>query len=430
MLKSQLLVWLTIIPLLWSAGCSAAMNTGGPDSAANQNSADKPVKLRIGWWGSRERHDATLKILALYTKKHPNVTFEPEYSAFDGYADKLATQAAAKNAPDIIQMDASWLADYNARGYLADLSGVNTKDVESGLLKEGQYAGKQTAMPLGKNAWGLIYDKDTLHKLGFDMPEAGITWDQFFKLAKEIKMKLDKGHFVLADFTNNREMYTSYQLSKGLDYPVTPDGRFNFNKDLWLEWVNTFDELRKAGVVPPADIAVGDKDIDAKQDLLVTGKIIFKAAHAAQVSSWDTLKPGSIGVYTIPTDKQGGGWLKATFFFSVIQESKHKQEAIRFIDWFINDPEAAAISGTTRGVPVSDKIVSQLEPRFTDADRLTIEMIDKASARALHFNPGAKGWINFDTKQYKMIAESIMFGKTTPEQGFEELKQTAAAYQK
>ncbi|MDF2961285.1 MAG: transporter substrate-binding protein [Paenibacillus sp.] len=431
MVKTLLLAALTFLIGLFTAGCGPDTNpysqrqTESPDRIH-----DKPVKLRISWWGSRERHDATLKILALYTKKNPNVTFEPEYSAFDGYADKLATQAAAKNAADIIQMDASWLADWNARGYLANLTGIRTEDIESGLLESGQYNGKQTAVPLGKNAWGMIYDKDTLEKLGFEMPNNGITWDQFFKLAREIKAKLDEHHYVLADFTNNREMYTSYQLSKGYDYPVSLDGKFNFDRDTWLEWVRTFEDLRKEGVVPPVDIAVGDKDMDLKQDLLVTGKIIFKAAHAAQASSWDSLKPGSIGVYSIPMDKKGGGWLKATFFFSVSQDSLNKVEAMKFIDWFINDPEAGALSGTTRGVPISGKIVSRLQAKLTAADQLTIEMIDKVSVGAQPFNPGAKGWINFDTKEYKSIAESVMFGKLTPEQAFEELKMKAEAYQK
>ncbi|WP_274652028.1 ABC transporter substrate-binding protein [Paenibacillus humicola] len=417
-----------------AAGCGGgAANTGtgstGETQGASGEAAGKPVKLRINWWGSEARHNATLKILDLYTKKNPNVTFEPEYSGFDGYIDKLNTQAAAKNAPDIIQMDASWLADWNARNQLADLSSVNVADIDSGLVEQGKYDGKQTAIPLGKNAWGLIYDKGALDKLGFKLPEGGITWNDYFQLGRDIKAKLDKDHYALQDFTSNREAYTSYQLSKGKGYPVTMDGKFNFDRDTWLEWIKTFNDLRAKGVVPPADLTVADKELDPKLDLLVTGKFLFRAAHAAQASSWDSLKPGSIGVAAMPKDKEHGGWLKATFFFGVSQDSKHKDEAAKFIDWFINDPEAMAISGTTRGVPPSNKILASMEPNFTPADKLTADMISMTAPDAQQFNPGAKGWVNFDSKDYKSVTEAVMFGKMTPEEAFDELTSKAKEYE-
>ncbi|MOA32918.1 putative ABC transporter substrate-binding protein YesO [compost metagenome] len=114
---------------------SACSSGGGVNESTNANKsgnaagtetvkekAADPVKLRIYWWGSQNRHDATQKAMELYTQLNPHVTFEPEYSGWDGYFNKMATMTAAKNMPDIVQMDSFYLEDYAKRGTLAELS--------------------------------------------------------------------------------------------------------------------------------------------------------------------------------------------------------------------------------------------------------------------------------------------------------------------
>ncbi|MCZ8511901.1 extracellular solute-binding protein [Paenibacillus filicis] len=431
--RSTALAGLLLLASL-ASGCSsigvkddAKANSGAANADAKGNNS---IKLRVMWWGSQARHDATLKILDLYTKKNPNITFETEYSGYDGYLDKLTTEAAARNAPDIIQMDAPWLADWNGRSQLADLSsGINTKDVDTNLLETGKYKGKLTAVPLGNNAWGMIYDKSALEKLGVSGPKDGWTWDDYFKILEELKAKMGKGQYPAKDGTNDGTMYSAYQLSKGKGWPITQDGKFNYDRDTWLEWTKKFADLRKKGVVPPPDVQLADKDLDPTQDMLLNNQLIFKGLHAAQVSAYDSLKPNSIGVTAVPRGVQPGGWLKATFYFSVNQDSKYKEESKKFIDWFINDPEVGEIAGTTRGVPIANKIVSQLQPKFNVGDKLTVEMINKTAVASQTFNPGAPGWSDFG-KDEKDIKERLMFEKITPEQSYDELAKAGKKYEK
>ncbi|MCJ8013503.1 extracellular solute-binding protein [Paenibacillus sp. KQZ6P-2] len=432
-LKITSLVIASLVLAITAAGCSSlgVKDEGQPNETTNANATahDKPIKLRIMWWGSQARHDATLKILDLYTKEHPNVTFETQYQGFDGYLDKLTTQAAAKNAPDIIQMDAAWLADWNGRGQLADLSSLNTKDIDPKVLDTGKYNGKLTAVPLGFNAWGMIYDKAALEKLGVAEPKDGYTWDDYFKMVEEIKPKLHKGQYVIKDGTTDTEQYAAFQLSKGKGWPITADGKFNYDKETWLEWTKKFAQLRKEGVVPPPDVQLADKDLDPTADMLVNGNLLFKGLHAAQVSAYDSLKPGAIGVAAMPQGVQAGGWLKATFYFSISQDSQYKEESMKFIDWFINDQKAGEIGGTTRGIPISNNVLEFLKPAFSIGDKLTVEMINKTALNSQVFNPGPPGWADFG-KEAKDIREQLMFEKMTPEQAYDALMKAAKKYEK
>ncbi|MGO4499781.1 ABC transporter substrate-binding protein [Paenibacillus sp. 2RAB27] len=408
-------------------GASAQPSSGAAATAAVDN---KPVKLRIVWWGSQARHDATLKALDAYTKKHPNVTFEPEFSGFDGYADKLATQAAAKNAPDVIQMDPAWLAEYSGRNQLVDLSkGINTADIDKSLVDSGKYKDKLYAIPLGNNATGMLFNKNAVDKLGITPPANGWTWDQYFQFGRDAKAKLEKDKYALMDATSDYTVYSSYQISQGKGYPVTVDGKFNLDKDTYLTYAKKYADLRKEGVVPPPDIATTDKESDAKMDLMNNDTVLIKRSFAALLPGYEGVKPGAYKFVTQPKGAQASGFLKPSMFWSISADSKNIEASKAFIDWFVNDTEAADILTTTRGVPVSKKVLEYLTPKLTPADKQQIELIKNVAPDAQPFNPGAKGWSNYTAKDFKDIGEKVMFGKITPEAAYDELVKKAKDYQ-
>ncbi len=102
--RRRLLAAALAVPLiLGGAAC------GGDEAASGAN--DK-VELSIYWWGAEARAALTEKALALYTSKHPNVTFAKTWQANQGYFDKLATLTAGGNPPDIFQIDDNYLAEY------------------------------------------------------------------------------------------------------------------------------------------------------------------------------------------------------------------------------------------------------------------------------------------------------------------------------
>ena len=61
--------------------------------------------LALAWWGNPTRNKNTEAMIAAYTAANPNVKIEAQPGEFASYWDKLATQTAGGQAPDIIQMD-------------------------------------------------------------------------------------------------------------------------------------------------------------------------------------------------------------------------------------------------------------------------------------------------------------------------------------
>lgn len=428
---------LAIMTLIVSAiGCSSGSNeqagsngnTNASKVPAAVNETNEAVNIRVVWWGSQARHDATQKVLDKYSELNPHVTFQPEFSGWDGYWDKLGVQFSAGNAPDLIQMDAAFLEDYASRGFLADLASINTSDVSQSLVDSGKVNEVLYAMPLGSNALGMVYDKSVVDRLGIKAPFSGWTWDDYYAFVEAAKEKLGEGKSVVGDNSGVLN-YNIYQLAQGKGDVFTADGRFNLDKATYIEFLNRTKEWRDTGIIPKADVSASNKEFDPAADLLVNETILLRPQFSAQASSIDSLKPGAYEMVTIPKAAESGGFLKPSMFWSVNEKAAHQEEVKKFVDWFINDEVAAQILGTSRGLPVNNNNLKLLEPEFSDADKMGAQVIsDTAAANPQPFRAEPKGWSNFQA-DYGKVYEKFTFDVIDAEQTYAEVFKLAQQYE-
>lgn len=406
-----------------NAGNNTAAESNANDTAADDTkSADAPVSLSIMWWGPDARHEATLKALDVYTAQHPNVTFKPEYMAWDAYWQKLPTLAASKSMTDVLQMDAAYINEYVSRGTLEDLSDIDlTGIVDPSVIDNLKIDGKLYGIPLSQNAQGIAFNKAELEAAGIALPQKDWTWDDYFKFAREAKAKLPEGKYGISDTTNLWDWYNWYQTANG-EKPLMSDGgkTFTLNKDLFMKYHQTFADLRKEKVVPPADQVLSFKENDPTADPMASGVVMTRGATTGSVAALEQLMPGKIDVVNVPTGPAGGGWAQSTIFLSVSTDSKNKEEAKAFVKWFITDKEAGKALGLTRGVPINPEIYAELEPTLEPKDKIGKKIYDVSLDKALPFYPIAAGYTEWvDT--YKATMEGVMFGQTSIEEAYEKL---------
>ncbi|MEK3683291.1 ABC transporter substrate-binding protein [Paenibacillus sp. FSL R10-2736] len=408
-----------------TAGGTTAAATTAPAGATGD--AGTPLTLTLTWWGSQARHDATLKALDQYKALNANVTFQTQFSGWDGYFDKLAVQYSAKSAPDIIQMDAAYLNDYAARGLLADLKDVNVDNIEAATVDGGKVNGTQYAMPLGVAALGMVYDKTVVEKLGLEAPDFGWTWDDYYAFGEAAKAKLGEDKYVFADQSADLVDYTAYQYSMGKGYIFDAEGNLSIDKDTWIGFMTKMNELRDRGILTPADITTTDKELDPQLDSVINGNAVVRHLFSNQVGSIEALKPGAFGYASMPYGTEAGGWLKPGMFWSVNAQSANQEEAVKFVDWFVNNEEAGQTLGLTRGTPINSKVIEALTPTFSDADKTSLDFLNKVTPDAQQFINDPQGWGNFKN-DYKTIVEKLQFKQSTPDKAYEELLKLAEQY--
>src|SRR5699024_10074463 len=131
--------------LLAGTGTSAigAVLAGGL-TGCGADSGSAAGELRFTWWGNDVRNRLTDEAIQAYLASHEGVTITPEPGEWSSYWEKLGTQVAAGDEPDIIQMDEKYIREYGDRGALLDLAeyGVDTSKFAEGTAEPGIIDGK------------------------------------------------------------------------------------------------------------------------------------------------------------------------------------------------------------------------------------------------------------------------------------------------
>lgn len=429
--KKSLFAAFATCALLLSA-CSGNANdsksgSGGASPSASTGASEKPgsIELRMAWWGSQERHDKTLAVIEMFEKENPNIKITAEYSGMDGYFDKLNTQIAAGNAPDLIQMGGN-IKEYVDRNALLDLqpyvgSVIKLEDFDQSLIDEAKYDGKYYGVTLGVSQTGLLFNASMFNKAGVPLPNGeSWTFDDFKNSALQISQNLGKGFYGAYDLSGDNASLSTYLAAYGKE--LYRDGELKFDKQDIVNWFTLWDELRQAGAIVPAEVQVANPPDAVDKSLTVKGQVAIQSASASQIFGYQDLTEDQLGLLPNPAGPAGNGMSPPISgqFITSYEGTKHPEEVAKFMDFMVNDPEAAAILGSTRGVPPSAKIRDVLSAQSTPVDKILYDYISLATKLSTGNGFEHFPFDNEFIKLLKVTSEKVAFGASSIDAASEE----------
>ncbi|MFJ9518974.1 extracellular solute-binding protein [Kitasatospora sp. NPDC101801] len=165
-MRSRLLpLSLAAVTLLTAAGCS---------SAAGSSADAGPAELTV-WIMRDSLTDGLLqRFEADFEATHPGTTLKIQIQEWDGIGQKITSALASNDAPDVIEVGNTQVAQYAAGGGVRDLSAktgeLNGADWLPGLAEPGKVDGRQYGIPWYAANRVVIYRKDLFAQAGISTP--------------------------------------------------------------------------------------------------------------------------------------------------------------------------------------------------------------------------------------------------------------------
>jgi multiple sugar transport system substrate-binding protein len=360
------------------AGAAAGALGGLASTAAAE------TRLRLIWWGNPDRDRRTNEVIDLYQKTNANVAIDPETYAWNDYWPKLATQAAGRNLPDVIQMDYRYIFEYARRGQLADLtplvgSQIDLADFDPKQLESGKVDGKLYGISMGANSMTHVYKPAMLQELGLTLPDpTKWTIDDFVAMGKEVKGKLPEGTYFSENMAYREPRLETWVRQRGKAL-YTADGKLAYDLEDLEEYFAFWFQMQEDGLTPPADLQSQAIASGKMEDtMFVTKHVVFDFIHSNQLVAVQKLVPEEVSITMIPNQKDGkaGQYLKPSMLISMSASAAEPEAAAKLMGFFITDDSANDILLIERGVTGDASIRERILPKLSETEQKIVSYLD------------------------------------------------------
>jgi multiple sugar transport system substrate-binding protein len=351
--------------------------------------------LRMGTWQADDPAFGPFykEAIGAFQKANPDMEVVLEHSPSAAYWDKLLTQIATKNAPDIMKFAGYNFHEYVAMGALEPLDGYLAKtDILRRFYPVQKtfpvVAGKTYAVILMQRGTAVYYNKRMMQEAGIAVPK---DLKQFAEAARKLTKKrgTETVQYGLGIRTDPKHQDVSeytllFVLGHGSHWSA--NGKWLLTDPKVVQGVQYAKDLYDAGVSP----------LSAQPNLL--RELFWQEKLAMQIDGpwyWAQIEKGNpgmmkdVGSFLLPT--AGGGSAVSTGgpmnLIGVSTNSKFKAEAWRFIE-FISQ--------------------SEWQRKFTEVSFNVPGMKGAVTAEFLNANP----W-------FKTFQDAIDVAEEVPPPGFE-----------
>ncbi|WP_078555256.1 ABC transporter substrate-binding protein [Bacillus alkalicellulosilyticus] len=397
------------------------------DTAEEAPAELEDVEIRFTWWGDTGRNEVYNEIVDRFEAEYPHITVAREFGGWGDYWDRLATQIAGGNAPDVVSMHQFYVSDYARRNALLNLNDlvsegtIDLSDFPDSAINSGKIDDNIFMVAKGLTMPGWAYNTAVFDELGVEYPDMNWTWDDFQAKVAELSEAYGDGKWGAQDMSGGQLQpnFRYFLRQSGKDL-FTEEGQLAFDKEDLVEWWTMWDDLRQSGAIPDAATGNEYENAPLEQNMFVTGRTALHQIPANQIYLYQQqFEEGEIHMVRMP-QKEGGenGEYIEGAYLSITERSAHPEEAALFINFFVTNLQAAELFKVEQGPPAGTAMAEYV-----------MDLIDPAQARAVAYinetvpygrpAPYAPAGVNEVEQAFSDNAEAIAFGQISVEEAAE-----------
>ncbi|MFE3094250.1 ABC transporter substrate-binding protein [Streptomyces sp. NPDC059248] len=323
--------------LIWTA--AAACVTG------DEGSGDGVIRLRflsLAW--QQESVDANKELVREWNAANPGVRVQYVQGSWSSVHDQLLTSFEGGEAPDIIHNASDDLADFAYGGYLADLRPLLperlTADIPAASWETTTFGEGVYGVPFLQEPKVLIANRKLVEESGVRLPtpQRPWTWEEFREVSRELTRSMGEGKHAVA-WPLKEPVATTLNLglsAGGRLFHRESDGkvriRFGTGDALVPEVIR--DQVNEDGTASRTILGSGGSDalpgfFGGKYAMVPLGFSYRQqiAQQAPDGFEWTVLP--------MPVGPEGAVQGVSPQTLSVAEETRHKREAARFVDFLL-----------------------------------------------------------------------------------------------
>lgn len=345
--------------------------------SASISGKSKNVRLEWQqWWAVECPKGYVQKIVDTYYKK-TGVKITLLSAPFADTKTQIVSGASTGTVADIVSVDSSWVYDFADQSLLTDMTALMKKDgFNRNIIKsQWQVNNKTYAIPIVNYAYPMFVNKDILKKAG--VTKTPKTWTEFEECCKKIKATGAYPFALNLDTSSPsgiQNTYMGFAWASGIKMK-TERGEYNLSNNADLKTFATYMKgLYSNGYIYPGMSSLTEADMSSK---FSSGNIAFIISSAAILNSFRKESPNlNIGAVPIPVkdDYTGkSGMCVASWALGVTENSKHKEEAMKFIEYLLSgfsgkdgsiDADLAVTQSAFPGSSLAQPDYSKADPVF------------------------------------------------------------------
>lgn len=404
-------------------GAGAETKPGSEKEDANSDN------LVMAWWGNQVRNEKTQSVLDKYQEQTKDVTVEGQFYQWNDYWSKMATAAAGKSMPDLIQMDYAYIDQYVDKGQLLDLTpyiesgALDTSNIPENILEMGRVKDGIYGIAGGVSGNCMFYNKTVTDELGITMKD-NMSLEEFIEIAKKVTQ--ETGY--RAKLIHDVNYMTEWARAEGI--PIIEAKMPADHAEVYEPFFQILADGIKDGWCMTPD------NIDASG--LETDPLVY--GSGPQTMAWVTMNGTSnqltalqaaapegteIAVTTVPTsDTNVSNYLKPSLYFSISADTKNPDAAVALLNYLINSEEANEILLGERGVPASAKIADHISDLVSETEQKSFSYVtDVITPNCSPINPPDPAGMSELNDALKKIVEKVSYGECTPKEAAQEYYQ-------